>query len=321
MPDHTRLKGITEYGQYQLSATIQTNINHFLNWALLGIGAFSTVERATQTASGAYGGDLSRLRLSEDPNYEVGQVWEGFRRDWVWETGVEYGTQPIRVSGVWVNSTFYSAAATGTYAHAVDYPNGRIIFTNPIPSGATVQASYSYRAVHIADADTPWWRQFQTDSMRADNPHFLQYGSGDWSVSSPNRVQLPAVVVDAIPKVEKRKGTALGGGQDVGQEVCLYVIAQTPYECKHLHDILVRQEEKRLNLYDLDKVAQSGVYPLNADGDVNPSGLMYPDLLTPEGYGWRQMRIVRSSSRPISRDEAGGLYPAVVEWTCEVTVP
>lgn len=320
MPDHTRLKGISEYGQYQLSAALQVNLNHYLCWAFLGIGAFANVERSSASASGAYGGDLSRLRLSEDPNYSVGQVWDGVRRDWVWETGIDYGTQPIHVSGVWVNSTFHPSSSSGAYAHTVDYPNGRIVFQNPISSGATVQASYSFRAVHVADADSPWWRQFQSDSLRADNPHFLQYGSGDWSVLPQNRIQLPAIVVDAIPET-RSEGAGLGGGQHVSQRVHLYVVGQLPGECKHLHDILVRQKEKRLNLYDLDRVSSSGVYPLNADGDLNPSGLMYPQLLHADGYGWRQMRVTEATSRPIPRDEAGGLYPAVVEWTCEVTLP
>lgn len=312
--DFLRFKGISNYGEVQHSTQLEVNLVGFVQWAFLGLGAFANVERA---ASGVYGGDASRLRLSEDPNYTTGQVWEGFRRDWVWETGIGLAQEPIHVSGVWTDGVFQPTSGVGPYAHTVDYPNGRIIFQSPISTSGVVQASYSYRAVHASTADVPWWREVQTYSLRVDNERFLETGSGEWSVLSQNRVQLPAIVIEAVPATQQGQ-LALGGGVRFRQEVRFNILAETPYERKHLHDILVNQWQKRVNLFDVNQVMQSGVFPLDADGSPNGSGLMYPDLVSYGGYGWRQLRVERVASEEISSEKVPGLYPASVSWICEV---
>lgn len=137
-------KGVNNLGDSLLSDQLESNLFAWCTWSSLGIGAFANI---TLPASGAYGGTPSLLRLSEDPNYQSGQVWEGFRKDWVWETGVNYAYQPIRVSGVYVNGTFQPVTGTGTYAHTIDYPAGQVVFNNPISPSSNVQCEFSYRTV------------------------------------------------------------------------------------------------------------------------------------------------------------------------------
>jgi hypothetical protein len=114
MPSYTRLKGVTDVSQSTLCDQLESNIIEFFNWGMLCIGGFNNVQIGA--ASGAYGGDMSRLRPVSDPNYINGQVWEGFRQDWVWQSGIEYVVQPIPVSGVYINSVFYPLNTTGVYS-------------------------------------------------------------------------------------------------------------------------------------------------------------------------------------------------------------
>jgi hypothetical protein len=118
----------------------------------------------------------------------------------------------------------------------VDYPNGRVVFDAPVPQTGVVQCEYSYRLFQLYTADAPWWQQLQTDSFRADDPQFLQVGSGAWDVLAQNRVQLPAVVVEAVPR--RPRGYEVGGGETVQQDVLFHVLAEDRFHYKWLHDAL-----------------------------------------------------------------------------------
>lgn len=318
MATHTTFRGFSNYWDAGLSETLEQNLLLLTNWAFAGMGAFAVVEKG---ASGWYGGDQSRLRLSEDPNYTKGQVWEGFRRDWVWETGVDYSSQPVRTSGVYVNNTFYPVSTTGAYAHVVDYPNGRVIFSSAINPSSTVQANFTYRYTHVTTADDPIWREVQTYSLRADDSHFLQYGSGVWSTSPMNRLQLPAVIIKASPNLHIRSVNIGGSNTVVQQSVDFFILAETDRDRKQLHDIFSRQWAKRFNLFDVNRVYAVTGYPLDANGSPVVSGKMYPEMVAPYtdgGYGSTQLRVEGISSAELPMQNYGGLEGAVVRWTCEV---
>lgn len=312
----TRFHNVNFWGESLLSDQLEANLYLYFNWGCLGIGGFTNVVVPT---SGVYGGNAHQLRLSEDMNYEEGQVWEGFRRDWVWETGIDYQYQPIHVSGVYVNGDFVPVSSTGIYAHKIDYPNGRVIFNAAIPANSTVTCEYSYRACHWTTADSPWWREVQQNSLRVDDPQFMAYGSGAWSTLSQNRIQLPAVIIEATPN-SQRYGTQLGGGQTVSQEVNFHVLTESHADRKFLHDLITNQWWSRLNGFDKNTM----LFPLDADGSPVPSSVMYPDLIKPVeegGYGWRQIRCMNMQSyAPPSRVTAP-LYTATVRGLFEVDLP
>ena len=304
-------KGVYNLGDSLLSDQLESNLFSFLSWATLGIGGFSNV---TIGASGAYGGQPSLLRPVEDPNYVSGQVWEGFRKDWVWETGVNYPYQPIRVSGVYVNGTFQPVSGVGPYAHTVNYPNGQIVFNNPISPSSTVRAEFSYRTVQYYTADTPWWQELQTNSLRNDDPQFLQQGSGAWSTDAQNRVQLPAVVIEAVPNSSRRPLEIGDLAAIVRQEVRFHILSEDRPNMKALHDILTFQWQKRLNSFDKNQILANDKYPLDMNGFVTPSGLMYPQMTSQ--FPWAQIRFMDMRSREQPR--LGSIRYATVIATCEV---
>ena len=65
----------------------------------------------------------------------------------------------------------------------------------------SVQLNYSYRNVQVYIADqAPWWDELQYNSMRVDDATFSEIGSGNWGILSNHRVQMPAIVVEAVPR-------------------------------------------------------------------------------------------------------------------------
>lgn len=318
MPEYTRFKGVTEIGDSTCCDQLKANLVKFFEWGLLGIGGFTNV---TINSSGAYDGDASVLRYVDDPNYSSGQVWEGHRNDWVWESGVEYDYQPITVSGVVVNNTFYSSGTTGAYAHKVDYPLGRIIFDDPLPTGSVVKAQYSYRYASFYTSDAPWFKEVMFNSYRVDDEHFLQNGSGVWSTLSQNRVQLPAVIVETVPR-RNLTPYQIGGGHWVQQDVLFHIISEEPWNRDKLLDIITYQKEKTILSFDKNRMAEEDSFPLDYDGSLRSGAMMYPDLVKSSGEGgffWKKIFFKNMTSQEST--SVPPLYRAIVRGTFEIDFP
>lgn len=315
----SQLRGFSDVGEALLSTQLEHNVYAFLTWGYLCKGGFFNVVVPSGTSSGtrdAWDGLSYRLRPVDEPNYDAGQVWQAFRQDWVWETGVDYDRQPIRVSGVQVNGVFYPSTTSGNYAHQVNYPLGRIVFSSGLPLSSTVTCEYSYRWTSVHVADVPWWRQIQFGSFRA-NDDFVS-GSGVWAILGQNRVQLPAIVVEVTPTTRRRPYELGNKSAVVEQEVFLHVLAETPSDKKQIHDQLTYQWQDRLNLFDVNKL----VYPLDQDGAWIGSGGTYPDWVKPPaegGIAWRQMRVTDVGS--FNQQSVSPLLYTSVRWTCEVDMP
>ena len=119
-----KLKGITDVFEYTLNNDIQDGLLEYFDWALLDIGNYFN---STLGETGPNGEDYSKLRSSSNDQYTNGQVWEGFRKNWVWQSGVDYSPAPLvgtnntkpGVSGVYVDDNFYPNTTTGDYAHTM----------------------------------------------------------------------------------------------------------------------------------------------------------------------------------------------------------
>ena len=154
MHRYSPLKGFTSGFQYTLRNDIKYNLVEYFDWALLDKGNYFN---STLSELAPNGQDYSKLRLSANDQYTSGQVWEGFRKNWVWQSGLAPSglagliTPPIvgtnhekpGVSGLWVDAAFYPSETTGDYSHHVDYFNGRVIFDTAIPNSVATLISTS----------------------------------------------------------------------------------------------------------------------------------------------------------------------------------
>ncbi len=286
----TLFNGVTQYGDTLLASELEQNLKIFLDWAFLEIGAFTNV---AVNQLGGFGGDFSKLRLVDDPSYTLGQVWETVRKDWVYETGISYsGTSPHQISGVFVN-TIFRGSGDPSFSHYYDYPLGRLIFNSPINQSSSVKLKYSFRNVQVYKADdAPWWTELQYRTFRPDDSHFDLTGSGDWAILSNHRVQLPAIVLEVVPR-RRFQPYELGNlTQWVHQDLLFHVLAESRWERNQVMDILSFQNDKTIWLFDSNTVADSGVFPLDFRG-MFVGGLMYPDLVeTP--YRWKKCQFTKT---------------------------
>lgn len=281
----TCFQNVTKYGETLLNSEIEYNIKAFLDWAFLGIGAWSDVSIPT---SGAYGGTWHNLVVIDEPSYLPGQAWQTARKDLVYETGVSCytGGEPIHISGVYIDGVF-KETGDATYAHYYDYPNGRVIFSNPVSTTAEVAMNYSYRGIQVYIAnDAPWWDELQYESYRVDDTHFATSASGTWAIFNQHRVQLPAVVVETVAR-RRSHGYELGNSALVIQQDCLFhILAETRWERNQILDILSLQNDKTVWLFNSDEISVSGAFPLDYRGMLVNGSRMYPDLI--EFYKWKK---------------------------------
>lgn len=318
MTSYFNLKGFNSVFDTTLNNELQDNIVEFLDWALLEKGNYMNV---TLNESSPDGADYSKLRLSSNPSFPSGKAWEGFRRNWVWQSGVSFNPPPIvgnnhtipGISGVYVNNTFYPSSTSGTYAHKVDYFNGRVVFNTPIPITSTVKAEYSYKYINVSYANNlPWLGEVQYSSLDIGG-NFNNLNKGEYDLPAEARIQLPMIAIEVVPR-RSMKGYQLGGGQWVETDVLFHCLAEDEYTRNKLVDIVSLQNDKSIYMFDSNMLANSGAFPIDYMGFPVSGALRYPDLI--DNFTRNKVRFKNSSVQSMKLINSN-FYAGIVRLTLE----
>jgi hypothetical protein len=285
-----KFSGIDKVGQNLLNNQLESNIKSFLDWGFLNAGGFNNVYINTKNINN---NALYKCYLVEDPNYNNGQVWQTPRKDWVYETGITTidNLSPISISGIYINNTFYNINTSGTYAYTLDYENSRIIFNNKISTNANISMNYSYRWAQIYNyADAEWWQeiQYSTDS---NVTHMTEKNQGDFAINPKHRVQLPAIVIETVARGTAKPFKIGNQSLIIEQDFLLHILAENIFDRNNITDILRLQQDRVLVFYDINKVVNSGVYPIGFNGALNSSRLQYNQLINNTEYVWNTCRL------------------------------
>lgn len=278
----TQFKEVHNIGDDFLLNILESNMKMFLDWSFLNIGAWFDASISNNTI---YGGQQhSQLLAVHDPAYVDGQVWQGIRKDWVWENNFTYNTNiPIVLDSVLIDGS--PVSKTGNFT--VNYPLGRIIFHNPINIASTVSASYSYRFVQIHRAsESPWFNIIQRSSYNTSNQDIVLTEDGEWAIGGNHRIQLPAIVIESLPRSRSLPYEIGSSSLIIEQDLALYILAENKNDRNKLLDIIRLQQDHTILLFNTNTLAHDDKYPLDYMGDLKPSPLMYPDIVTQ--YGWRK---------------------------------
>lgn len=307
--------GITHWQEDTVGENLEYSLIDFYSWAFLEAGAFQNVTRSP-AVSGVYGGNRFKLSYTQVPGMSS-PVWQGFRNDWVWETGVGFSPPPTAVS-VWVGGTLQPSS--GYY---VDYPRGRVIFNGSVASGATVEANFAHRTVTFMQADNPWFKELMYNSYDVSREDFLSSAAGgNWNQLAEQRRQLPVVGVEVIG-TSRYKPYQLGGGQWQYKDVLFHIYAESKPERDKLRDIISNQNDKVIWLYDRGLMKESPLWPFTLDYKGTPiTGFWtYPSLVQ-ENNGFRYLNAKFQNTQSQNQDTGNGwLWGAVVRTTAEMINP
>lgn len=300
---YTTLKGTSNYNDSQFMNEIENNLKCFLDWGLLSIGAWTDVSQT--------GLSSAKLRSAG------GQIWQAARKDIVYESGIDYNTSynPIGISGVYVSGSLK------TSNYYVDYPNGQVVFTGGLSTvaiGSDVHMNYSFRNVQTYVADNaPWWKELQQRSFDASDSHFTQDPrTGDWSIGPHNRIQLPAIIIEVIPKCTPSPYEIGNGALVLNQDVLFHILTDNRNTRNKLTSILTLQKDNVIYLFDSNKVSKSGVFPIDYRGS-KINGILYPNLVSETGYRWKRCQFMKTSMSEVESLNPK-LYEGIVRATLEI---
>lgn len=311
---YLKLKGITDVTNQLLLESIVQGVRSFLEWGILEAGGFITVPVSTPGINDQYADEI--LHSVHQEGMADNRIWEAIHWDWVYETGGTASPGPVLPTGVYVNGTLYPTASTvGAFKHYINFPEGRVVFDSPISATSVVQATYSYRSIHLYDHEVPWFRDVVFDPLVPnDTSSTIQDVS---KLLDEYRVQLPAVIIEPVMN-RRLRGIMLGSGaQWVEQDILFHVISDRADERNNIVDILSLQIDKTFYLYDVNARRNAGDYPLDWRGVPRAGAKMYPAIVAEVGgYRWKSCYF----SRMVNADVSLRLpyYRGIVRSTIEV---
>jgi hypothetical protein len=282
----------SDFYKYGVSDILLQNIKSWVSYGFLQLGAYTPIT-FDSPASG-----YTNLKRSYDNAFGgSGRVFEGLGGEWVWENVVQHPDDidpPFQVSGVFVNSTFLPLDTVGASGYKVDYQNGRVIFNSALASSSQVKCEYTLRDIATYDTDSKEWKTITKDYFERFATLDVHQPSGIASILRDRRVWLPCVAIEVRDR--KNDGFQLGGGILSEFSVFYHIFADNSFSNKKIVDILADQQDKVLNLYDVN----TAPFSLNFDGTL-PSGIAtYPVLSNREGaYFNMYARIDQAVGKPV----------------------
>lgn len=307
---------VENIGSTQLINEIENNWKSFLDWGFLNAGGFVNVKRPTKNISNF---DLHILKPTIEKNRQPNTVWQAPRKDWVHETGVVYnGISPINVSGVYINNTFYPGPnGNSSVGYSINYPEGKIIFNQPLPATSIVEVEYSYKSVQIYKTEEfPYWREIQFRSL--ENKLGLSLSNkGDFSIGSEHRVQLPAIVIETVPPNNAKPFRLGDKSLIIDQAILLHVLSDNRTDRNNIIDIIRLQEDRHIWFYNTNTLVTDQVYELNYNGSKNPLAKNYLSIVNDPRYRWLKCRLVDINISEITFTNIN-MYGSIIRVTNEI---
>lgn len=260
-----------------VKSQVKQNLDLYLNDLFLRQGFFTDISTGE---TDIYSRDISQLSSVSDPSFPDNTVWQSAFKQWVHESGLVTDfaniSSPIVASGVTVDGTFYptDSAAPGfnpIFAHNVDFPNGRIIFSSAISSSSTVQVEFSYKEITVDFASTfeNESKDFFIETAFKDNPH----QTGVITYPEFNSRTLPMVLIDVLRT--SRDAYELGSASTVAVLEGSFIIwSRDEFMRDQIEELLSDQEHTVL----LGINFNTAPFPLTHIGDKNSSYTNYDTL-------------------------------------------
>jgi hypothetical protein len=261
-------------------SSLEDNMKSFLDYSFTKIGGFTNINIPT---SGLYANDFSKMKVGYDPVRPTGTVWETFRKDWVYETGISHsGRYPIPISGIYFNNTFVPGpTGNATHPYYIDYPNGNIVFQSVKPTGSNIKLNYSYRNIQIHKAnESSWWKELQRYHYDYST---LEKTPGQLLISN-NKIQLPCIIVETTARTSQEPYELGNTKNIINQDLLLHIYTENIIQRNNIINILILQKDNQNVLYNINKIIKDQKWPINTNGSYNASGLNYDQITNNSNY-------------------------------------
>ena len=306
--------GVTSLNQNFYTSSVEDNLKSYINYNMLNIGGFVNVNVQT---SGLYNNiTFDRLKPINAVGQDTNTIWQTPKRDWVWESDVSFNNStPNAISGIYVNNTLYPApSGSGAITYTLDYPNGSVIFNNPLSSATKIHMAYSYRWCQVIKSVDSEWKLLQqltykpTDTTKTNLSNIL----------GEHRLQMPCIVIEPTPNTFDIP-YELGSLKSYrNQDILLHVYSENLNDNNKIVDILRLQKDNNIVMYDIKKLISDNVYPLQYNGSINPSGLNYSEIINNSAFHWKKLYIKDINLIDQQKNTVSDLIWCMLRMTVEV---
>ncbi|NDC95891.1 hypothetical protein EB077_11350, partial [bacterium] len=232
----TSFKNVNSITEDFLLNSLEVNLKMFLDWSFLTIGGWFDVIVSNNTLQ-----DNTYFKLKPVNDYGIvpGKVWEGIRKDWVWESGISCGNRnPITDYNLTINNQNIDINN-----YKINYPEGRIILNNPVSVNASVKINYSYRYVQVYRANNNEWFSIIQYNGPSTTKSIDRTSDGSWKIGNSHTIQLPAIVIEALPRSRSKPHEIGSGGLILEQDFAFHILADNKNDRNKLIDILRLQQD------------------------------------------------------------------------------
>jgi len=311
---YTTLKGFNSISDTDVQSAILQNVISFFDWGFIDKGAFSNVRLNTADIRAK---NKSKLKLVTDPNYTNGQVWSTFRENLVWESGVSCTTQPVQISGVYVNGAFKTPTTSG-YQHYVDYTHGRVIFSSAISTSSVVNMEYSYKDIYFTTDDIiPLVKSLQENSHVITSD--FTANSGDWNILERTKTQMPLVSIEISPRTRFKPLELGNSAYWMETDILMHVLAEDSEAARKLSNFISYQIDKTIWMFDINLIASSGAFPIDYRGAKTSHPLTYPSLVKHNNDGgYRYNKLTFTDATLQGPTAVGTIFHSIVKFNTEV---
>jgi hypothetical protein len=276
---HTTFKNVNSITEDLVLNSLEVNLKMFLDWSFLTIGGWFDV---LSTNNSLQDNSYFKLRSVDEYGTDKGKIWEGTRKDWVWESGIScLDRVPISDHNLIINNTSLSSDK-----YQINYPEGRVILNTPVPTTAQVKMNYSYRYVQIYRANNSEWFNIIQYNGPSTTKTVDRTPDGSWKIGNQHIIQLPAIVIEALPRSRSKPHEIGSGGLILEQDFAFHILADNKNDRNKLIDILRLQQDLIIWLYDTNKLASDNKYPIDYNGTLKLNPMMYPDII--DQYAWKK---------------------------------
>jgi hypothetical protein len=236
------MKGTSNIAKPGYREVLRDNIISWLDYSLLQVGGSIDVTGATT----AYGKMNELTKISSTQYYSR-------RGNWVWEPG-----NGIPISGVYINNVLQ------TSGYSINYRDGIVDFDSSV--SGTVSVNYSHKYIEVFNAQDNKFFRVDDASFEVNDSYFIT-GSG---LELPrDRIQLPAIAVETVNR-DTRSPYEIGNTSHYREtQVILRILSNNDSVSSRIADFITDQKETSIKMFNTEKVALSGYYPINYNGTLN----------------------------------------------------
>ena len=251
-------KNVSRYDNDGISNLLEINLKYFLEDGFLRIGGI--IPPRTSILQPDTSKDTTNLR-----------VWNSKIQGWAYKRINPDGSVTTTPASVSVNGV-------GEFGANINYSRGQVTFNRELRSTDRVEATHFTNRLSIftvLELNRRPMIQLGSETGRATHDDYTVFQE----LAVNEKISTPYIIIEAFPTGSSKPYMIGTGAVNTTNRIQLNVVTETVGELSRILDILRVQSYKTTAMFDTNRAAIDRVLPIDPiTGDINPSGIQYPDL-------------------------------------------